>query len=96
MEGDVFKEVAEDLVLSNEVSFAINFYQNSNFSLKVDVGSNRSLFCLTRGFRSCSCDPFDPEKLLGLLEIPTGLGKGFFAVHHACIGFIAEFFDEFG
>jgi hypothetical protein len=39
-------------------------------------------------------DALFTEQLDGGVEVPGGVGEGLFAVHHARVGFVAEFFNE--
>ena len=92
MEGKIFDELAENVVLSDKVSFAIHFDQNAHFTLQMDVGRNHAFLYRPAGLLGCAgntfsageftllCQgrlPLQPEAFLRWVRLPLFLLREF-------------------
>ena len=95
--GDVFDQVTTEIfVLGNEVRFATDFDQHADFAVVAHEGVDHAFLGITVTFVAAAADSFDAEPVDGGFHITVGFFEGGFAIHHARVGFVAEFFNESG
>src|SRR5882757_7053097 len=95
MQRDVFHELPEILVPRYEISLAIHLYEHTDLALKVNVGSNDTFLRRARSFVARARDPFRAQNRLRFLQIAARFLQRAFAIHHACVGFLTQFLNEF-
>ena len=92
--GDVADEGLEVFVFGNEVGFAVHFEQDAGSGVGVDAGGDDAFVGGAVGHCRGLGDAALAEQLDGGFDVAVGFGEDFFAVHHAGVGFVAEFFDD--
>ena len=78
---------------SNEVGFAVNFYDNANFGIFGNIGYNETFCSDTASFFSSSSQAFFTQEVNSFVHIAFGSSQSFFAVHHTCASTFAQFFN---
>ena len=91
---DIACQVLEIISFSNEVSFAVNFYQYTDTATSVDVRLYYTFSCDTTSFFSCSSQTFFTKKVNRFFDITVSFNQCFFSVHHTCASHVAQFFYQ--
>ena len=92
--GDFVDEGLEVFVFGNEVGLAVDFEQDAGSGVGVDAGGDDAFVGGAVGLGAGLDDAPLAEELDGGFDVAVGFGEDFFAVHHAGVGFVAEFFDD--
>ena len=87
----IFNIFLKDFVFGNKVGFGVYF--DNRALVFVNRNGNQAFGSDTAGFFSCAGQTFFAQPVNGLFHIPVSFGQGFFAVHHACAGSFAQFFN---
>ena len=94
MKGDVLDELAKDVVLGDEIGFAVDFNQDADLALQMNIGGDDALPGHARRLLAGAGDAFLAEEFLGLDHVAARLIECPLAIHHSRVGLFAKFFDE--
>src|SRR5437879_1679751 len=86
------RQVLELLVARNEVALAIELEQHAQLMVVMDVGRDDALARGTGGFGAGLRDAFQPQPVLGFLDVAIGCLEGALGIYHARAGGVAERF----
>ena len=94
--GQPIAEAAEVFVTSDEIGLTVDF-DDGGCGLVCGKCEGDDAFAgfAIRFFGGIGCALF-PEDVNGGFEVALRFDEGGFALHHACVGFVAEGFDGFG
>ena len=79
----------ELLVLCNEISLSVYFYNNCLFMIIGQSGNYNTFCCDTASLLSCACKAFLSQEINCLVHITVGSCKSLLAIHHACSGYFS-------
>ena len=83
-------ELLEQFVFGNEVGFRVDFDDNALFAVRFH--SNQTLSGNASRFFRGGRQTFFAQPVNGFFDVAVGCGQRFFAIHHSCAGFFAQFF----
>ena len=90
--GGFFDIVEEFFLAGNEIGFAKDFDHDSLVS--IDRGKNLAFFRRFVGTLFSFCRTGFAQIFDSGFHVAVRFRQGFFAIHHACVGFVAQFFDH--
>ena len=94
MHGDVVGELDESVGAGDEIGFAIDFDEHTDFSAGVDVASNETFGGFARGFFRGSGLALFAQHADGFLDVAVGFNERRAAIGEARVGALAQLFHE--
>ena len=84
----------EVVVLGNEVGFAVHLEDDARLAVGSNFDGHDALGSHTRGSLVGLGAQLDAQDFLGALHVAVGLGECLLALHHRCIGLLAQRLDH--
>ena len=92
--SDAANESLEVIVLGNEVGLAVDFEQEAGFAASRDACGDGAFVGFAVSFFGSFGNAFFAQQGDGGIDVAIGFFERAFAVHHARVGFVAEFFNS--
>ena len=91
--SDHIHEAAEAVVFAHEVGFAVYLDERTDGAVAIEHGLDSAFLGFAVSTFGAAGDALFAQDVDGGFHVAIGFSEGFFTVHHASIGFLAEFVD---
>ena len=92
LHSNIFAEVFEVVCLSNEVCFAVYFYEYANTAVAMDIRIYETFSSDTGCFFSSGSEALFTQVVYCFVHITVDGSQCFFAIHHASASFCSQIF----
>jgi len=92
--GNVLDEGQEVVVLGDEVGLAVDFDHRAQLGVGGDVDADDAFGGHAGGSLGGLVAQLDAQDFFGLGHVASGFGQGLLALHHGCVGFLAQLLDH--
>ena len=94
VDRQIMAEIAEAFGLGDEVGFAVDFDQDSRFTVVVKIRADVAFGNFATAALSGFGEAFDLEQFRRFFDVAIAFDEGFFAIHHADACRFAKFFNH--
>src|SRR5262249_6680751 len=95
LHGDFLHQALEIWALGGKIGLTIHFHQHSQFSARMNVGTDRAFRGDATGALGRRGDALLAQPERGFFQISTALGERLLAIHHPSAGLLAQILNHF-